>query len=246
MDPTHIPFHSELRRQGAFTVIELLAAIGVIVILAALALAALSSAKAKARNVTCLSQLRQLGIATRLYAEESNGRLPVAESLPSNPDNPQKPRPRIRDVLGPYVGKVTTTNGLASVFKCPADKAWFFEVEGSSYRWNTDLNGERIDLGESVQVHGGGSLPAGGQWQTNYTKELAPESTVLLVDYDDFHPRPPKSGKNAVYMEGHAATLETLRPTGRSISKGSARHGSSTEEDQRLPEGRGHGHGGGV
>jgi prepilin-type N-terminal cleavage/methylation domain-containing protein len=213
MSPTRIPFPSEATRQRAFTVIELLATIAVIGILAALSLAALSSAKAKARNVACLSHLRQLGIATRLYAEDNHGRLPVAEPLPSNPDRPETPRPRICDVLGPYVGKVTTTNGGTSVFKCPADNGWFFEVEGSSYRWNAALNGERIDLSESTRVQGAGSLPDGGEWRTNYTMELAPESTVLLLDYDDFHPRPPKSGKNAVYMEGHATTLGTLRPT---------------------------------
>jgi hypothetical protein len=29
----------------------------------------------------------------------------------------------------------------------------------------------------------------------------------LLLDYDDFHPRPPKAGKNAVYMDGHATAF---------------------------------------
>jgi prepilin-type N-terminal cleavage/methylation domain-containing protein len=206
MSATHIPFHSGVTPQRAFTLIELLVTIAVIGILAAFSLAALSKAKAKAHNITCLNQLRQLGIATRLYAEENNGRLPAAEYLPSNPDNPQKPLPRICDVLGPYVGRITTNNGSAPVFKCPADKAWFFEAEGSSYQWNTALNGRPIDLGHNTSVGVGFSSP-GGQWKTNYTLARAPESTVLLLDYDDFHPRPPKSGKNAVYMEGHATTL---------------------------------------
>ncbi len=211
MSATHVPFHSGVRRQRAFTLIELLVTIAVIGILAALSLAALSRAKAKAHNVTCLSQLRQLGIATRLYAEENNGRLPAAEYLPSNPDNPQKPRPRICDVLGPYVGRIATTNGSSPVFKCPADKGWFFEAEGSSYQWNTALNGRPIDLGHSTSVMVGFGSPS-VHWMTNYTLARAPESTVLLLDYDDFHLRPPKSGKNAVYMEGHATTLELPRP----------------------------------
>jgi len=30
---------------------------------------------------------------------------------------------------------------------------------------------------------------------------------VMLLDYQPFHPRPPRSGKNAVYMDGHVAPL---------------------------------------
>lgn len=35
-----------------------------------------------------------------------------------------------------------------------------------------------------------------------------PETTPLLLDYEDFHSRSPKSGKNVVYMDGHVATLD--------------------------------------
>ena len=46
-------------------------------------------------------------------------------------------------------------------------------------------------------------------WQTNGTLTRAVELTPLLIDYDDFHPRPPKSGKNVGYMDGHAAGLDS-------------------------------------
>ncbi len=208
MNTTHLPSHSRDPRQHAFTLVELLVVIAIIGIFAALLLPALTRAKRKALNITCLSQLKELGIATRLYAEDRDGKLPVAEPLPSNPANPENPLPRISDLLGPYAGRTATTNATVSVFKCPCDKAWFFEAEGSSYQWNEWLNGRRIDLGE---VNSGGAIAVSNGvvlWQTNFTLAHAPETTPLLVDYDDFHPRPPKSGRNVVYMDGHAATFQ--------------------------------------
>src|SRR5215472_11363778 len=136
-------------RTKAFSLLELLVVMGIIVVLGALLLPVLSRAKTKARNIACVNQLKQLGVAARLYAEDSGSRLPAAELLPSNPTDPQHPLPRISDILGPYVSKVAATNASAPVFKCPADNDWFYEVEGSSYQWNAGLNGQRIDFGEN-------------------------------------------------------------------------------------------------
>lgn len=43
---------------------------------------------------------------------------------------------------------------------------------------------------------------------TNFVLTLPPGTTPLLLDYDEFHPRPPKFGKNVVFMDGHVAPLE--------------------------------------
>jgi hypothetical protein len=53
--------------------------------------------------------------------------------------------PRICDVLGPEVGKSSGGTNSSPVFDCPADTEGRFAAEGSSYEWNTELNGHRMD-----------------------------------------------------------------------------------------------------
>jgi len=48
---------------------------------------------------------------------------------------------------------------------------------------------------------------------TNFVLTFPPETTPLFLDYDDFHPRPPKPGKNVVFMDGHVTSLEATRET---------------------------------
>lgn len=162
------------RSPSGFTLIELLVVMAILGVLAGLMSPALSGAKAKANSVRCLSNLRQVGIALRLYAEENEGRLPwiTVTAAPGSTNAGAATLPRVLDL--------TTTPEL---FRCPQDRQGIYERKGSSYEWNPAWNGRLLHRG----------APDGmGRGEVR---------THLLRDAQPWHP---KGTRNAVYADGHA------------------------------------------
>lgn len=110
---------------GAFTLIELLAVVGIIALLAGLLLPALTSTKTKAKRTACLNHLRQLTLGWQMYASDNHGLL--VENLP-------KPANANSWVTGDFKNSTEATNSAVlragklfsyvnhvAVFHCPAE-----------------------------------------------------------------------------------------------------------------------------
>jgi type II secretory pathway pseudopilin PulG len=93
------------RKRYAFTLLELVVVIGVITILIALLLPTLSRVRESAKTSTCASNLRQIMLAMRMYAQENEGRLPYQAV-------------EFRDWSG-ELAQLLKVRG--TVFQCPAD-----------------------------------------------------------------------------------------------------------------------------
>lgn len=105
-------------RLNAFTLVEILVVLAVVVVLAAILFPVFNRVREQGRATTCRSNLKQLATAVQLYAQDNNGRIPFLFD---------------ENILASYLGNVANAKNM---FFCPSqtqpDNVW-------SYNQNEDV-----------------------------------------------------------------------------------------------------------
>ncbi len=110
-----------IRKNRAFTLIELLVVIAIIAILAAMLLPALASAKQKAWKTSCTSNLRQVGLAMRMFADDNDELYPKSGGkIMWNSTNADAPTNGWMQQIVVYLGNTNTYHCPGNV-QLPAD-----------------------------------------------------------------------------------------------------------------------------
>ena len=189
-----------------FTLIELLVVIAIIAILAAMLLPALNAARGKARNISCVNQLKQIGTYTLMYQDSYNGYIPDARGrtyLSGSTVDRTNYTPNLllyKSLIAPD-DEVSTSGALPKkfeLFKCPSDNKRYGSYETSYYSvWHSAL--------------------CGGV----YRFRLIPQQQNLVI-YFDYYNTTYNAGRtfhhdgsmNALYMDGRVAILQKKRFSG--------------------------------
>ncbi len=202
-------------RRG-FTIVEIMAVIGVIVVLMGIAIPALSSVRAEARSTSCRTTLRELGIGLSAYRTSMGDRVPSCEPLPAEVAVGET-RGGLPEVLDGYIDPDCTC------WFCAAD----FDVEsrstGTSYIYVPGL----LRYTPQIQISVGQALVPmvqSGQFGlqrlemfrrniesnelTSLFEHEQRRTLPLLMDSQDRHEHNPQVPRNGLFIDGSVAAIE--------------------------------------
>ena len=117
-----------MKVKSAFTLIELLVVIAIIAILAALLLPSLSAAKNKARQATCLNNLKQINLGVHMYADDHDNVLALVSTNTS-----ADVWTDYKSWMKSYVGLNGPSSPQDTLFACPADTFNYTDASAASY-----------------------------------------------------------------------------------------------------------------
>lgn len=181
MNPSlHTPL-SPITKKRAFTLVELLAVVAIIGVLASMALPALSRAKTRSQTAKCGENVRRLLVAIQMYAADNDGNLPYSHYA----DATYAGLSQLwwHREIAPYVG-FTWDNAfyeklgakqatVPDIFRCPADPLW------GKTKWGPDTSiGYNIRLGKTIPE----SIPASGTGHTKLASVEHPAEMITLAD----------------------------------------------------------------
>jgi len=182
--------------QRGFTLIELLVVIAIIAILAAILMPVFSQAREKARQASCGSNLKQMGLAIQMYVQDY-------EAYPAFSFNRVGGVELWHDVLQPYVKNV-------GIFVCPSlpQSQMAFQQVGAQRGRNISYGYNYQYLGNSRPFAQGGNVPVSD------AVIQVPAQTIAIADSDGtggyyFSPLPYDAGTTACNVIGnHGYSLD--------------------------------------